>query len=840
MTYDAFVSYASPDLAIAEDVHRCLRSAGLNIWFDKARLNPGCNWHLEIESGCESSRVLLPILTPRWKRSEWTRFETYGAEHVIPIVVEGGFPEVFTPPLARFQAHKIDLQHSDDTAWKQLIDAVRTLTVQPLPDRNSRVRDVRRAANPHFVGREQELVQIHERLHANPTPDLTQGRVLAVSALGGVGKTTLVRHYLEKMWRCYPEVYWIDASLGVDLEFARLCDLLEPAQIANTNVSEKAQLALQELQKRVERLLVIDNVADERSIQDWLPKAGGCRTLITSRFAGWSAAIESFDLQVLERESSRNLLIARTRAPSFASLAESDQMACDELAQKLGFLPLALEQAAAYIAQQGPGFGFADYQRLYLEATRELLAAGSLGSTQYPDSVMTTWATTTLKLAPASRAILRLCSFLAPTPVPLVALIDGIAEVLAESGSVTGTSEPAPAHAEVWVRRQVQPLRDYSMVQSHENSIALHPLVQEVERLNLERDEKAYSGTLARALRLVDESFTQDPRIAKNWRLLDPLAPHAIAVAEHGAQHGLGIPVANLVRKLGEWFKSKNNLAEAEKQLRQVLELDRTYLGAGHTRVASDLSELSLVLAQVDRCQEAESLMLKAIAVEEASETPSGSKLATFHSNLAATLLRLERTSEAEQALNKALTIATQAYGGAHASAVIRHNLGALFTRTNRTEQAEQLFREAHQYWEDHRDPDHPDLADSFNCQALSLQMAGQTAKAEALYQRALSILESGRNLNEHVHYLTPVVRSNLALLYADTNRLTAARAMIRRAKEDLQSIERETGKTHQERPTVMHNFRHIYLQSCLHYAWYIVLVILFLVVARLVFRAWQ
>jgi hypothetical protein len=30
--------------------------------------------------------VVLPVLTPRWKRSEWTRYETYGAEAVIPLL----------------------------------------------------------------------------------------------------------------------------------------------------------------------------------------------------------------------------------------------------------------------------------------------------------------------------------------------------------------------------------------------------------------------------------------------------------------------------------------------------------------------------------------------------------------------------------------------------------------------------------------------------------------------------------------------------------------------------------------------------------------------------------
>jgi len=85
-TYDVFISYASTDLALAQRLYDRLVVAGFNgddtknprIWFDKKRLNHGCDWPREIKAGCESSRIVLPILTPRWKLSEWTRYETYG------------------------------------------------------------------------------------------------------------------------------------------------------------------------------------------------------------------------------------------------------------------------------------------------------------------------------------------------------------------------------------------------------------------------------------------------------------------------------------------------------------------------------------------------------------------------------------------------------------------------------------------------------------------------------------------------------------------------------------------------------------------------------------------
>lgn len=70
-TADAlFISYASPDLARAQALHDRLVAAGFTVWFDKARLDPGCDWHAAIEAGCEAARLALPLITPRWAKSE--------------------------------------------------------------------------------------------------------------------------------------------------------------------------------------------------------------------------------------------------------------------------------------------------------------------------------------------------------------------------------------------------------------------------------------------------------------------------------------------------------------------------------------------------------------------------------------------------------------------------------------------------------------------------------------------------------------------------------------------------------------------------------------------------
>src|SRR6185295_15713815 len=96
----------------------------------------------------------------------------------------------------------------------------------------------------------------------------------------------------------------------------------------STNVVEKAQLALRALESRDDRLLIIDNAEDETSVQSWIPKAGHCRTLITSRFAGWSAAVKPIQLHVLEPQPARTLLVFRAGRDEFVRLPAREQAAC--------------------------------------------------------------------------------------------------------------------------------------------------------------------------------------------------------------------------------------------------------------------------------------------------------------------------------------------------------------------------------------------------------------------------------------------------------------------------------------------------------------------------------
>jgi hypothetical protein len=337
---ELFISYASGDLAPAAALHALLAAEGFRVWFDKVRLTPGCDWHKEIEAGCEAARVILPLITPRWAKSEWTRYETYAHDTIIPVLAEGNAVDVMPSPLRRWNAVVLDPLAVDDGARQALLTAIRAKLEELPPELAARIVDLPYPANPYFTGRDDDLVRVHEELHAAPVAALTQGRVRALAAMGGIGKTTLANEYARRYWRLYPQILWINARAGLESGFALLFGKLFPGRSdVGLQQPDKARLVLAELSGRAERLLVIDNVDDAESVLPWLPRepTTGCRTLITSRFADWPAAagIRAIQLSVLEPEPARQFLLTRT-----GRTAEGpERAACDDLARELGYLP---------------------------------------------------------------------------------------------------------------------------------------------------------------------------------------------------------------------------------------------------------------------------------------------------------------------------------------------------------------------------------------------------------------------------------------------------------------------------------------------------------------------
>jgi tetratricopeptide (TPR) repeat protein len=799
---EVFISYASKDRALAAILHGRLVAAGFSVWFDRARLNPGCDWHKEIEAGCEAAHVILPLLTPNWQHSPWTKYEAYASSAVIPLLARGKPEAVMPPPLRRWNAYSLNPRTADAAAWQTLFAAIRAKLAEPVPERAPRIVDLPYPANPFFTGCDADLVRIHEELHEAPVAALTQGRARALAAMGGVGKTTLANEYARRFWRLYPQILWVDARAGLESGFALLFEKLFPKRAGeDLKQPDKAKLALAELCGKQDRLLVIDNVEDAKSVVPWLPDEAttGCRTLITSRFSDFpaTAGIRSIPLDVLEPQPSRGFLLART-----GRTAEGTELvACDELAKALGYLPLALEQAAAYIA--APGVGFAGYLRLYEAAAADLLARKALGSTKYPDAVIATWQTTVGKLSPESRAVLRRCAWYADTPIPRALVMEGAAEILALAEKF-GSVEPllGPAAEELRMHDALTGLARYSMIlDATDTTFRVHGLVQTVEWVRAVDDGQDVTAQ-TKAVECLAATFPvgayRDPI---QWELGRQLMPHVNRILAATDGKWATAALGRALNRAGVFMFGQGLFREAERLIGAALFIREQVNGQEHPDTLNSMNDLALCKQHAGDATGALPLFRRALEGQERAlgvEHPDALATAT---NLVACMLALGDAAGALPLSRRALEGYERVLGAEHPEALnALNNLARCMRALGDAAGALPVFHRALEGRERALGVEHLDTLSSVNNVASCLDELGEVTGAVPLLRRALEGRESVLGAD---HPDTLISANNLAACLYGLGDVAGAAPLLRRA---LESCDRVLGSEHPDTLAALNN----------------------------------
>ncbi len=267
-------------------------------------------------------------------------------------------------------------------------------------------------------------------------------------------------------------------------------------------------------------LLIFDNAVDRASVERFVPPAGNGRVLVTTQSQHWPPG-QALDVPVLDTDVAADFLINRT--------GDADRAVALELAAALGGLPLALEQAAAYM--QATGTTLARYLELFRDRQADLLARGEAAG--HPADVSATLGLAMSRLAsqaPAAAGLLRLLAFLAPEPVPLGLLLVGEPTVgLAEHGG--GGRGRATAGDPVAAGDAIAALRRYSLVTPAGDGLVLvHRLVQAITRDQLPPEEAVQWRQAAAAL--VGAAIPADATVPTAWPACALLLPHAQAVLD--------------------------------------------------------------------------------------------------------------------------------------------------------------------------------------------------------------------------------------------------------------------------------------------------------------------
>jgi tetratricopeptide (TPR) repeat protein len=351
--------------------------------------------------------------------------------------------------------------------------------------------------NVNFSGRSAELEMLSRNL-ASQSP-----RVQVITGMGGIGKTELATEYIYRNIGKYQIVWWIRAEHHdrVREALVTLARRLEPRPVSADNSRARTiEAVLTRLHSEPEPswLLVYDNVVDPFDLQKYLPasRAAG-HVIVTSRELSWPGhVIDRVEVAPFPEVEAVSYL--RHRVPRLASPgADESRLTAKEdtrragdaarLAKELGYLPIAIEHAAAYLSQQTE-CSVDEYLTRFAQNAHQLLSEQRFKDSDLPHAqVSGTWALSNELLTSDAKHLFNLCAFFSPEPIAVGLFLQ----------DTTGIEDP-PGVAEFLssaqrFRAAASQLHRLSLAKfdGARNLIQMHRVVQEVTQGRLRNDNAA-------------------------------------------------------------------------------------------------------------------------------------------------------------------------------------------------------------------------------------------------------------------------------------------------------------------------------------------------------------
>ena len=571
-----------------------------------------------------------------------------------------------------------------------------------------------------FVGRDSALDRIVSVLAGDTSAVVTQ----AVYGLGGVGKSELALQHAVACRDKYPLRWWITAEdtaqvqAGLAALAARLCP---PVATAGTT-AEAAGWAAAWLQAHPGWLLILDNVNDPRDVEPLLGQLTGGHVLITTRRdAGWDRIASPIRLDVLAPGPAADLIATRTGSDD-----QAGREAAASIAAELGYLPLALDQAVAYITQTHIT------QAGYLQRLREHPAVMyAAGDGQAQRTIARIWDITIDAIAardPAAVTLLHILACYAPDNLPRVIL--------------GGDDDPD----RLTVDEALGVLASYSMITLTPDTVSMHRLVQAVilTRQPVGGDASAFGGQppLTTALDWLGQALPDDPGSnVAGWPLLRALSPHADNLAALFPSDARSETLAGVQADLGIFHDSQGQYEKALALRESVLAIRESTLGPDHLRTVTALGNVAYAYWRLGRHRDALPLEQRALQITEATLGPDHLDTAVSLDNLALTYCELGQADEALPLQQRALEITETALGPDHPTTALRlDNLAVTYCDLGQADEALPLQRRAVQITDTALGPDHPDTALRLNNLAATYRQLGEVDQALPLEQRVLRI----------------------------------------------------------------------------------------------------
>src|SRR5260221_1048765 len=525
--------------------------------------------------------------------------------------------------------------------------------------------------NPFFTGRDEILPLLHQKLWPEQTP--THARSYALCGLGGVGKTQIAIEYAYRHSQEYAAVFWIGADTqdSIVSSFVSIAKLLDLHVKYEQDQSQAVASVIRWLDAHTNWLLIVDNVEDIGMVKRILPAARQGSILLTTRLQALKGIARRIETQPMTLDEGARLLLQRV---SLEHISQADYTAAIAIAEAMDGLPLALDQAGAYIEETQ--CSLPDFLQLFEEQPVSLLQERDAHA-DHPLSVAKTFLLSFEKIQqanPAAADLLTVCSFLAPDAIP--------EELLTRSASGLGPHLQSIAPDPFQFNAALKELQAYSLI--HRNAetkmLFMHRLVQTVLKQSM--PEALRREWVGRVTRILHQNSPEDITRNDYWQRCEQLLPHALTCLAQVAQWQItSLDISSLLAKTSAYLSHKGRYDEAEPLLVSAIQINEAALGPGHPGMATLLNDLALLYTRQGRHAQAERLFQQAMQIYEQAGSPDQLNLAYCLSSLAILYRDQFRYEEAEALIQRALFTREQALGpGDPWVAMSLYDLALLYT----------------------------------------------------------------------------------------------------------------------------------------------------------------
>ena len=582
-------------------------------------------------------------------------------------------------------------------------ERTRRMVVTP-PEDSSVIWNIPYRSNTFFTGREEVIAQLHESLGSGKVASQTQ----AISGLGGIGKTQVAVEYAHRYHNAYQVILWVrgDTREKMLSDIAALSFVLNLKEQYEQEQHRMIEAVRNWLRRNAHWLLIIDNIEDLTLMRTSLPSAVRGSILLTTRTQTTGNIAHRVDLEKMTLEEGALLLLRRTKmVGQDACLQDAsplDSQRAKAIAEALDGLPLALDQAGAYIEESG--CSLADYLRLYQAGRMRLLNRRGSFDTDHPASVTATFVHSFEKIeksSPATVELLHFCAFLHPDAIPEEVIVRGAAELGPVLQPVA--SDPFALDAAIVTLRRFSLMRR----EPETNMLSLHRLVQAVLQDRMcEQTRQTWAERTVRAINLA----LPDVNNYSMWQRCQQCMPHAQRCVDLIEEWKMVSPEAErLLEQTGVYLRIQAEYKQASVLFQRASEM-RTLLGGVEQAepVSSLINRFWYYYYQGEYAQ-AEPLIRKVLVrlqqTSEADQQYVASCLAAF----AYLSYQQGKYSRAEEYFLQALTIYEKQVGLQHFSVVCTFSgLGNVYLALAKYDRAEGFFWDALNIWQQMPEPQHP------------------------------------------------------------------------------------------------------------------------------------